>query len=151
LYYFIYFIYFYFCKVIISRFCLWKKKAAKPLPSPKFEYFRISTVQYKDIIIRIIIIIILKTDARSHPIICRCDNGAWKPYPFGWSTWLTSTGNDECRPFWPTPKAESTRVQRVVGHSERTSQPPAHHEGWMRKWSGNSFLLASSSLANHGG
>ncbi len=30
--------------------------------------------------------------------------------------------------------------------------PPAHHEGWMDgKWSGNSFLLVSSTLANHGG
>jgi hypothetical protein len=29
--------------------------------------------------------------------------------------------------------------------------PPAHHEGWMDgKWSGNSFLLVSSTLANHG-
>jgi hypothetical protein len=28
----------------------------------------------------------------------------------------------------------------------------AHHEGWMDdKWSGNSFLLDSSSLVNHGG
>jgi len=50
-----YFIYYYYnCKVplIISRFCLLKKEEgckAPPLTSPKFEYFRISTVQYKDI------------------------------------------------------------------------------------------------------
>jgi hypothetical protein len=31
-------------------------------------------------------------------------------------------------------------------------RPPAHLEGWMDgKWSGNSFLLGSSSLVNHGG
>jgi hypothetical protein len=30
-------------------------------------------------------------------------------------------------------------------------QPLVHHEGWMIKWSGNSFLLYSSSLANHSG
>jgi hypothetical protein len=30
--------------------------------------------------------------------------------------------------------------------------PPVQHEGWMDgKWSGNSFLLGSISLANHGG
>jgi hypothetical protein len=29
--------------------------------------------------------------------------------------------------------------------------PPTHHEGWMNgKWSGNSFLLGSSPLANYG-
>jgi hypothetical protein len=30
-------------------------------------------------------------------------------------------------------------------------QPLVHHEGWMIKWSGNSFLLYSSSLPNHSG
>jgi len=47
----------------------------------------------------------------------------------------------------------SNETKTIKGQNSATvnQHPPAHREGWMIKWSGNSFLLGSSSLVNDGG
>ncbi len=43
-----------------------------------------------------------------------------------------------------------TRMFMAARRPQSTSTHQCTHEGWMIKWSANSFLLSSSSLANHG-
>jgi len=53
----------------------------------------------------------------------------------------------------PGPQCPNTNpTLNYIASATVNQHPPAHHEGWMDgKWSGNSFLLGSSSLTNHGG
>jgi hypothetical protein len=61
----------------------------------------------------------------------------------------------------PAPASKKHKKEKMPAFATTTTvhvrgprmnqNPPVDHEGWMDgKWSGNSFLLGFSSLANHG-
>ncbi len=54
--------------------------------------------------------------------------------------------------LWPVMMAAEWNLflRGRVRAARVNQQPPVHHEGWMGTWLGNSFLLDSSSLTNHG-
>ncbi len=61
---------------------------------------------------------------------------------FGGKTWLK---------LWHVVVGGVTSHKLILWATPNQQHPPVHHEGWMISDLGNSFLLGSSCLANHGG